>query len=131
LSKIPNEATFQNQLADKAYVDARIKNKAAVFRGNWDTFDDVPFDSAADDSDKGVAYSDKNDYLVVLDASDYAPEWNVENEYNVGDICSMDADEGNLVLYVCTQSVNSFGDSPQVDDLNWETTDSNPAYEGT
>lgn len=71
-SKIPAQATTQNQLADKAFVNSSIASSAANFRGNWLTWADVPTNASLYPVDySGSTTPTNNDYLVVNDASDY------------------------------------------------------------
>lgn len=59
-SKIPTEATSENQLADKAYVDTslsdHISSLTAAFNGSYATYADL----------SAVTGMNKNDYAVVL-----------------------------------------------------------------
>lgn len=73
---IPNQATTQNQLADKAFVNSTVATNAANFRGNWSKWGDVPTDTSRYPEDYvGNRTPTNNDYLVVQDASDYiSPE---------------------------------------------------------
>ena len=71
--KIPFQASSSNQLADKSFVNSSIQTNTANFRGNWNTWSDVP----SDDVDlypqdyAGSRIPTVNDYLVVENASDY------------------------------------------------------------
>lgn len=71
--KIPSQASSSNQLADKSFVNSSIQTNTANFRGNWNTWSDVP----SDDVDlypqdyAGSRIPTVNDYLVVENASDY------------------------------------------------------------
>ena len=71
--KIPSQASSSNQLADKSFVNSSIQTNTANFRGNWNTWSDVP----SDDVDlypqdyAGSRIPTVNDYLVVKNASDY------------------------------------------------------------
>ena len=71
--KIPSQASSSNQLADKSFVNSSIQTNTANFRGNWNTWSDVP----SDDVDlypqdyAGNRIPTVNDYLVVENASDY------------------------------------------------------------
>ena len=74
-SKIPTQATADNKLADKAFVNSSVQTATANFRGNWSTWSTVPTNGA----DYPTAYDGTkiphaNDYLVVQDASGYVPE---------------------------------------------------------
>ena len=65
-SKIPNQASLTNQLADKSFVNSSVQTATANFRGNWDNWTDVPTDSSqypADYAESTVPTT--NDYLVV------------------------------------------------------------------
>lgn len=69
---IPSQATANNQLADKAFVNSTVQTGTANFRGNWVTWADVPTQA----SDYPLDYAQSrtptvNDYLVVQDASGY------------------------------------------------------------
>lgn len=69
---VPTQASEQNQLADKSFVNSSVQTATANFRGNWATWNDVP--TSANDYPADYA-GDKtptvNDYLVVQDASGY------------------------------------------------------------
>ena len=71
--KIPSQSSSSNQLADKSFVNSSIQTNTANFRGNWNTWSDVP----SDDVDlypqdyAGNRIPTVNDYLVVKNASDY------------------------------------------------------------
>lgn len=74
-TKIPMQATENNKLADKAFVNSSVQTATANFRGNWSTWAAIPTDGA----DYPTAYDgtkipSANDYLVVQNASDYDPE---------------------------------------------------------
>ena len=73
---IPNQATTQNQLADKAFVNSTVATNAANFRGNWSNWANVPENPNLYPKDYvGSRTPTNNDYLVVQDASDYvSPE---------------------------------------------------------
>lgn len=69
---IPNQASAQNQLADKAFVNSSIQTSSAHFRGNWPTWADVPTDPALYPmDDDGNTTPTSNDYMVLQDASGY------------------------------------------------------------
>lgn len=74
-SLIPAQASSNNQLADKAFVNSTTQTATANFRGNWATWADVPVN--AEDYPLDYAQSRTptvNDYLVVQDASGYTGE---------------------------------------------------------
>lgn len=72
---IPTQATAQNQLADKNFVNATVATNSANFRGNWATWTDVPTDASLYPEDYvGNRTPTNNDYMVVSDASDYTAE---------------------------------------------------------
>ena len=72
---IPNQATTQNQLADKAFVNSTVATNAANFRGNWGIWEDVPTDASRYPEDYvGNRTPTNNDYLVIQDANDYDAE---------------------------------------------------------
>jgi len=71
-AKIPAQASAQNQLADKAFVNSSVQTATANFRGNWTTWADVPTVSSDYPADyAGSKVPTVNDYLVVQDASGY------------------------------------------------------------
>lgn len=71
--KIPTQASAQNQLADKAFVNSSVQTATANFRGNWASWSAVPTDATQYPVDyAGVKIPSANDYLVVVDTSDYA-----------------------------------------------------------
>ena len=70
---IPDQAGEDNKLADKAFVNSTLQTSTANFRGNWSTWADVPSDASAYPTDYlGIKTPSVNDYLVVVDASDYS-----------------------------------------------------------
>lgn len=70
---IPAQATTQNQLADKNFVNATVATNSANFRGNWATWTLVPTDANLYPEDYvGSRTPTNNDYMVVSDASDFA-----------------------------------------------------------
>ena len=73
---IPNQATTQNQLADKAFVNSTVATNAANFRGNWSNWTNVPENPNLYPKDyAGSSTPTNNDYIVIQDASDYvSPE---------------------------------------------------------
>lgn len=75
---IPNQATTQNQLADKAFVNSTVATNAANFRGNWKDWGSVPTDANIYPKDYvGSSTPTNNDYIVIQDASGYI----LQNEY--------------------------------------------------
>ena len=74
-SKIPEQATSSNQLADKAFVNSTVQTSTANFRGNWATWAAVPTSENDYPTDyAGSKTPTVNDYLVVQDASDYTEQ---------------------------------------------------------
>lgn len=64
---IPATANPDNQLADQGFVNSSIQTSTAHFRGNWDTWADVPSDPElypVDANDNRAPTP--NDYLVVV-----------------------------------------------------------------
>lgn len=73
--KIPNQATPDNQLADKAFVNSSVQTATANFRGSWANWAAVPNDANDYPADySGSKTPTVNDYLVLQDASDYTGE---------------------------------------------------------
>ena len=73
---IPNQASEQNQLADKDFVNSTIATNAANFRGNWSNWTDVPIDASQYPEDYvGNSTPTNNDYMVVQDTSDYSASY--------------------------------------------------------
>lgn len=71
-SKIPSQASASNTLADKAFVNSTVQTATANFRGNWNTWANVPTSASSYPADyAGSTTPTVNDYLVVQDASDY------------------------------------------------------------
>ena len=70
---LPNQASSSNQLADKSFVNSSIQTNTANFRGNWNTWSDVPSDNVDlyPQDYAGSRIPTVNDYLVVKNASDY------------------------------------------------------------
>ncbi len=63
---IPSQASVSNQLADKGFVNSTVQTSTAHFRGNWETFADVPTDPSLYPADEfGVHEPGPNDYMVV------------------------------------------------------------------
>ena len=72
---IPNQASSENQLADKSFVNSTVQTNTANFRGNWNDWSDVPTDENDYPQDySGSKIPTVNDYLVVRNASDYTLE---------------------------------------------------------
>ena len=71
-TKIPDQASAENQLADKSFVNSSVQTATANFRGNWANFAAVPTDAAQYPADyAGSTTPTTNDYLVLQDASDF------------------------------------------------------------
>ena len=69
---VPTQASESNQLADKNFVNSSIQTNTANFRGNWNTWEEVPTDPSLYPSDyAGSKTPTENDYMVVQDASSY------------------------------------------------------------
>lgn len=67
-SVIPATANPENQLADQGFVNSSIQTSTAHFRGNWDTWEDVPSEAELYPADAhGNHAPTLNDYLVVVD----------------------------------------------------------------
>lgn len=65
-SKIPTQATAENQLADRNFVNSSIQTQTANFRGNWPTYAAIPADSAQYPEDYSGSHTPTvNDYLIV------------------------------------------------------------------
>lgn len=63
---VPTQASANNQLADKGFVNSTVQTSTAHFRGNWETFADVPTDPSLYPADEfGVHEPGPNDYMVV------------------------------------------------------------------
>ncbi len=81
-AKIPAQATTQNQLADKAFVNSSVQTATANFRGNWATWSAVPLSSNQYPQDyTGSTTPTVNDYLVVQDASGYDGQQTLEGTW--------------------------------------------------
>lgn len=138
---IPAQASSNNKLADKNFVNSSIQTNTATFKDNWETWDAVPFDGASAPSTWMPVTN--NDYMVVRDASDYAPEWTADtaqgqgtNTYQEGAIVSLFySGIGFTILFRCIADIDySVYDtpvSPDMDTEHWVQVESNPEYEGT
>ena len=81
---IPNQATTQNQLADKAFVNSTVATNAANFRGNWSNWVNVPTDANKYPEDyAGNKTPTNNDYMVVQDAGGFVPSDFTDNPNNI------------------------------------------------
>ena len=70
--RIPPEASPENQLADKVYVDTMIKESASYFRGCWENWSSVPTNPEEYPEDiKGNHTPIVGDYIVIEDTTDY------------------------------------------------------------
>ena len=81
---VPAQATTQNQLADKAFVNSSVQTATANFRGNWPTWDTVPESLDVDlypPDYTGSKVPTVNDYLVVQDASEYGEQQTLEGTW--------------------------------------------------
>ena len=127
---IPAQASPENQLADKNFVNSTVQTETASFKGNWDTWDEVP------DIVEGYEFlggePDNNDYLVVRDTSLYAVPFpgGYEDYIPEGTVVSDGGDN-----YIALQTI-TIGESPlpseDTEHTYWEPySGSNPAYEGT
>lgn len=79
-SKIPNEATSNNKLADKDFVNSSIATNTATFRGNYNLINDLSLTIDATEQEIALALSstiltaDNNDYCFVqIPTSDLTP----------------------------------------------------------
>lgn len=70
-SKVPTQASADNQLADKAFVNSSVQTNTANPRGNWDNWSAVPTTADYPADAYGGKTPTVNDYLVVQDASGY------------------------------------------------------------
>lgn len=84
---IPAQATTENQLADKNFVNATIATNSANFRGNWSTWANVPTQADQYPEDYvGSRTPTNNDYMVVSDASDYQGDYDKPMSFVVENI---------------------------------------------
>lgn len=75
-SKIPSNASKENQLADKGFVIEHISTNTANFRGEWQTWEDVPSDGSEYPIDyTGNHYPTESDYMVVRDSIGYGESY--------------------------------------------------------
>lgn len=81
---IPNQATTQNQLADKAFVNSTVATNAANFRGNWSNWTNVPENQNLYPKDYiGNRTPTNNDYMVIQDAGGFVPSDFTDNPNNI------------------------------------------------
>jgi len=74
-SYIPNGTSTTNQLATESFVNSSVQTATANFRGNWNTWDEIPTDSSLYPvDDAGSTVPTTNDYLIVNEADDYPNE---------------------------------------------------------
>ena len=88
-NKIPSQ-TFapDNMLADKAFVNSSVQTATANFRGNWQTYEDIPTDVNDYPEDYlGIKTPTTNDYLVVENYDNngtwrfkYVGEWSTDGK---------------------------------------------------
>ena len=127
--KIPAQASDQNQLADKNFVNSSIQTSTATFQGNYNTWSNVPT--------MGRDYPsvpDSNDYMVVRDASGYAPLWREDRSYSENDIVLYNIAGAAYWLYKALSDIDYSGEplpEPDSDTTHWAVVLSNPEYEGT
>ena len=82
---IPAQATTDNQLADKAFVNSSIATETATFRGTYNEVSDLGLTTAATHSDIAVALvnaisvADSNDYSCVQIPTSDAPPTEIES----------------------------------------------------
>lgn len=136
---VPAQASAENQLADKAFVNSSIQTETATFRGNWETYSDIP----ADKFELPGEEADNNDYLVVRNAGDYAKsydtvvaEYEEDGEIPEGIVVADGTEHGQLVRYISVQSIDLGSSTPRPSadsshDYWMPFTGDNPAFEGT
>ena len=74
-SVIPEEATPENQLADKNYVDSQVKEVDIACRGQFENWNSVPTAVTGYRVDEhGKQKPEPCDYIVIENASDYNEE---------------------------------------------------------
>lgn len=78
---VPTQASENNTLADKAFVNSSIQTATASFRGVFDTWADVP-DQVTEGWPNGYVEShgdftpNNNDYIIIRDASGWSTPYN-------------------------------------------------------
>lgn len=129
---IPASATSSNKLVDKSSMDDAIHTATATFKGVFNNWNSVP--SISRDYSDSVA-PDNNDYMVVLDAGDYASRlWSDEGNYVTGEIVNYNLAGNSYQLYKALSDITYSGQAlsePPSDTEHWEILLVNPAYEGT
>ena len=81
-SKIPNQATAENQLADKNFVNSSIATSTATFRGTYDSLAELE-EVTADDNDYGFVVSTDQVGNTVYSRYKYAGDsWVFEYNLN-------------------------------------------------
>lgn len=98
--KIPTQASAQNQLADKNFVNSSIQTATATFRGIRDCWCALGALGSAPDN---------NDYAVLQRCNDYIYEFNDDPDepHNIGDIFGY----GGIVYRVVTDFYGSFDET--------------------
>lgn len=84
LEKIPNQASSQNQLADKAFVNSTVQTGTANFRGVFNSFFHLLLGNYERDY-TGSRTPTVNDYAVLLDASVFLDS--IETVYKKVGVC--------------------------------------------
>ena len=114
---IPAQASAQNPLADKAFVNSSVQTATANFRGNYDCLDAIPVAENAYLADyAGGKRPSVNDYLVVRDMEMLPDEWAEGEAYGVGDIVNMPIYDS---IYYCIAPVSNSID-PSEDPAHWK-----------
>ena len=134
---IPNQATTQNQLADKDFVNSTVATNSANFRGNWATWADVPTTANGYPEDyTGSRTPTNNDYMVVDDASGYNAQntgaWRFifVGDWNVGGKANWQPAYRIGTAFTAAQqaAINSGITSTMVDDYVNPSSNANTAY---
>lgn len=105
--KIPAQATSQNQLADKAFVNSTVQTGTANFRGTWPSVSAIPTNVNYYPEDYvGGRKPTVNDYLVVVEIISSDIQWEANRNYTIGQIVFDDSGD-YPTYYHCIQAVAS------------------------
>lgn len=99
-SYIPAQASAQNQLADKNFVNSSIQTNTATFRG---TYYDLKAFVGYSRLEYGIP--DNNDYAVVRNVETSA--WDADNVYQADEVCLYDDGVSSTKIFLCIKDMVS------------------------
>ena len=123
---VPAQASAQNQLADKAFVNSSVQTATANFRGNYGNMGQIPVDAESYPADyAGSTTPTTNDYMVVVDVSPEEVAWIPDVYYDYHEIvASHDPDYTTLDYFIAKQgNINhapAYNSNEPVEDDYWK-----------